>query len=480
MMRLRHKLVIHAFRGLDQAILITTFVLLVALVHGHGRVSYLRDLVSANPSYLKAAVAMLVVLCWARIFRYVVRYDANRFIATMASIRDVLRATALCTLVLCVVGLIFGVAVISAGVMLGFWGTASLLGIASRVAVRIMLTKLRSSGLNCRYVVFVGCGRRAAQLARGIEAQPELGYRLAGFIAENGETTIEGGQHKPDWKIVGRISEFKSFVEKGPVDEVMVCLPLRERFKDIFKIIQLCREVGVVVRVLPDQQDSQVFAASQVETFEGDWAVTFFREDLLWQLLIKRTMDLAISLTTLIVLSPLLAGVALAIKLTSPGAVLFKQQRVGMNKRTFTLIKFRSMYSDAEQRKASLAALNEQDGPVFKIKNDPRITPIGRLIRKTSIDELPQLLNVIRGEMSLVGPRPPLPEEVDQYDWIYRRRLSIKPGLTCLWQISGRSNLPFARWMQLDREYTENWSIWLDIKILLKTVPVVLSGNGAA
>ena len=127
-----------------------------------------------------------------------------------------------------------------------------------------------------------------------------------------------------------------------------------------------------------------------------------------------------------------------------------------------------------------LAALNEQEGPVFKIKNDPRVTPIGRWIRKTSVDELPQLINVLKGEMSLVGPRPPLPSEVDQYDWLYRRRLSIKPGLTCLWQISGRNNIPFAKWMEMDREYIENWSIWLDLEILFKTIPVVLLGKGAS
>jgi exopolysaccharide biosynthesis polyprenyl glycosylphosphotransferase len=480
MMRLRHKLLIHAFGVFDQLVLIATLAMVVALIQGHGRISYLRDICVAGESYVSAFGAMLLVLCWARIFRYIVCYDANRFIPTMASIRDILKATALCTLVLLLVALIFSVHILSAGVVLAFWVMSSLVGICSRVMVRVMLTKLRSSGLNCRYVVFVGTGKRACHLARGIEAQPELGYYLAGFIAENGETSLADAKAPAHWKILGRISEFKSFLEKGPVDEVMVCLPMREKLKEIYKIIQLCHDLGVVVRVLPDQQDSQMFAAGQVETFEGDWAVTFFREDLLWQLLFKRAMDMTVSATTLILLSPLLALVALLIKLTTPGPVFFKQHRVGMNKRTFTLIKFRSMYVDAEQRKADLAALNEVDGPVFKIKNDPRITPLGRIIRKTSIDELPQLLNVLRGEMSLVGPRPPLPSEVDQYDWIYRRRLSIKPGLTCLWQISGRSNLPFARWMELDREYTEKWSIWLDIKILFKTVPVVLSGNGAS
>jgi exopolysaccharide biosynthesis polyprenyl glycosylphosphotransferase len=191
-------------------------------------------------------------------------------------------------------------------------------------------------------------------------------------------------------------------------------------------------------------------------------------------------MDYSGSFIMLVLLSPLMLATALAIKLTSPGPVFFKQERMGMNKRRFKLLKFRSMVVDAEARKKDLMALNEQTGPVFKITNDPRVTRVGRFIRKTSIDELPQLINVLKGEMSLVGPRPPLPSEVDQYDWIYRRRLSIKPGITCLWQVSGRNNIPFERWMELDREYIDNWTIWLDIKILFMTIPVVLLRKGAS
>jgi exopolysaccharide biosynthesis polyprenyl glycosylphosphotransferase len=179
-------------------------------------------------------------------------------------------------------------------------------------------------------------------------------------------------------------------------------------------------------------------------------------------------------------LSPLLIVVAVVIKLTSPGPVLFAQERVGMNKRLFKLYKFRSMYVDAEKRRRELEHLNEMDGPVFKIKNDPRVTPIGRFIRKTSIDELPQLVNVLRGQMSLVGPRPPLLAEVDRYDWLYRRRLSIKPGITCLWQISGRNEITFKQWMEMDKQYIDNWTLWLDIKILAKTIPAVLFSKGAS
>jgi exopolysaccharide biosynthesis polyprenyl glycosylphosphotransferase len=181
----------------------------------------------------------------------------------------------------------------------------------------------------------------------------------------------------------------------------------------------------------------------------------------------------------LLVLSPALLAVALAIKLDSPGPVIFRQRRIGVNGREFQMLKFRSMHRDAEARLASLRALNEASGPVFKIRKDPRITRVGRLIRRTSIDELPQFWNVLRGEMSIVGPRPPLPWEADQYQRRHVRRLSVKPGITCTWQVSGRSAIGFDRWMELDLAYIDSWSLWQDVKILARTIPAVLTGRGA-
>jgi exopolysaccharide biosynthesis polyprenyl glycosylphosphotransferase len=194
----------------------------------------------------------------------------------------------------------------------------------------------------------------------------------------------------------------------------------------------------------------------------------------------KRLIDAVLSVVILTALAPLMVLVSLMIKLTSPGPVFFAQKRVGMNQRLFVLYKFRSMVAGAEQMMESVAHLNDRDGPAFKIIDDPRITRIGRFLRRTSLDELPQLLNVIRGEMSLVGPRPPLPEEVRRYAWLFRKRLSVKPGVTCIWQISGRNNVSFDRWMEMDHEYIENWSLWLDLKILFLTVPVVLLSKGAS
>jgi exopolysaccharide biosynthesis polyprenyl glycosylphosphotransferase len=198
------------------------------------------------------------------------------------------------------------------------------------------------------------------------------------------------------------------------------------------------------------------------------------------QLAIKRLFDVAASSAALAALAPLMLSVAVVIKLSSRGPVLFKQQRVGRHGRPFHMLKFRSMVVNAEELKAKLMALNEQAGPVFKMKRDPRITPIGRFIRKFSIDELPQLINVLRGEMSLVGPRPPVPSEVARYEAWQRRRLSVRPGLTCVWQVSGRNEISFEEWMYLDMQYIDHWSLAQDFELILRTVPVVLTGRGAS
>ena len=194
---------------------------------------------------------------------------------------------------------------------------------------------------------------------------------------------------------------------------------------------------------------------------------------------IKRWIDIIGTLTILTVSIPIILVTIILIKVTSPGPLLFKQKRVGRGGQIFTLYKFRSMVADAEEKLGMLQHKNEIPGPVFKIKKDPRVTPVGKFIRKWSIDELPQLLNVLKGEMSLVGPRPPIPGEVMQYKPQYLKRLAVKPGLTCIWQVSGRSHIPFEQWMELDAEYVDNWSIGLDIKLLLQTIPAVILGDGA-
>jgi exopolysaccharide biosynthesis polyprenyl glycosylphosphotransferase len=253
-------------------------------------------------------------------------------------------------------------------------------------------------------------------------------------------------------------------------------------FGQVEKAIQACEREGVEAWLVADFFKTHISKAT-IDDFYGR-PVLVFRSapEASWQGVFKQALDITVSFVLLLFLIPfILIPVAIAIRLTSPGPVLFRQKRCGLNGRPFMMLKFRSMVTDAEQRKQELAALNEMGGPVFKITNDPRITPIGRWLRKFSIDELPQLINVLRGEMSLVGPRPLPVDEVRRFDDpAHRRRLSVKPGLTCLWQISGRNNVKdFKDWVRLDLEYIDNWSLWLDLKILWRTIPVVLMGSGA-
>jgi exopolysaccharide biosynthesis polyprenyl glycosylphosphotransferase len=252
-------------------------------------------------------------------------------------------------------------------------------------------------------------------------------------------------------------------------------------FEQVEKVIELCELEGVEVWLLADFFKTRVSQTS-VDDFLGRPTVVFrSAPEASWQGVAKQTLDFVGALVLLLLASPVFLLAALAVKLTSSGPVLFRQQRSGLNGRPFTMLKFRTMVTDAEQLKAELASFNEMDGPVFKVTNDPRVTPVGRFLRKWSVDELPQLWNVLRFEMSLVGPRPLPVDEVRRInDPAHRRRLSVKPGLTCLWQISGRNEVSsFKEWVRLDLEYIDNWSLWLDLKILLKTIPVVITGAGA-
>jgi exopolysaccharide biosynthesis polyprenyl glycosylphosphotransferase len=357
-----------------------------------------------------------------------------------------------------------------------FWAAATALCVGGRIAVRWVLGAARLSGHNSRRVLLLGQIEQARSVAARITANRVLGYRVVGLVATEPRT---GDGSSGDPPTVGHFDDLKAILERHPVDEMILCLRVDEPAGAVGAAIHLADDLGIVVRLFPDEALSRLVAKVRVERFENAHVVTLFRENMLLQLLLKRVLDVVVSALLLVLLSPILLAAAAGIKLTSPGSVLFAQERVGMNRRRFRMFKFRSMYVDAERRRDEVAHLNEMDGPAFKIRNDPRVTPLGRWLRATSVDELPQLFNVLCGQMSLVGPRPPLMDEVDHYEWLYRKRLSIKPGVTCFWQISGRNDVSFRRWMELDRTYVDNWSLWLDLKILVKTVPAVLFRKGA-
>ena len=276
--------------------------------------------------------------------------------------------------------------------------------------------------------------------------------------------------------MTGGLEDLKVIIENHVVDEVVITLPMKSFYSEIEQIITVCEQVGVEVKI-PTDLFSLRLAKSSISNYHDIQVLEFYTSPKMTpQLIIKRGIDVLVSAILLLVLSPILLLIAFLINMTSKGPVLFSQQRIGYNGRNFNCLKFRSMVENAEALKKDLASLNEQEGPVFKMKNDPRVTKVGQFLRKTSMDELPQLFNVLKGEMSLVGLRPPVPGEVSEYELESRRRLSMKPGITCLWQVNGRNSIPFEKWMELDRNYIDNWTLWLDMKILFQTIPAILKG----
>lgn len=339
-------------------------------------------------------------------------------------------------------------------------------------AIRLAVRALRWAPRPLRYYALVGSGPQAAEILLETSGHPEWGLRLAGCIEEDGIPP------DPDFVVLGKLSEIGKVLEQHVLDEVVFAVP-RERLAAMEPAILACEEEGVSVRVSLDALRIGP-AAMTVADLGGLPMLTFSRtptDEL--HLALKRAFDVVVSATALVVLAPLLLGVAAAIRLDSPGPVFFRQRRVGLHGRLFDILKFRSMHRDAEARQAALRARNEMSGPVFKMTDDPRVTRVGRFIRRTSIDELPQFWNVLVGQMSVVGPRPPIPSEVAQYRRWHRRRLSVRPGITCIWQISGRNEIDFDRWMELDLEYIDHWSLANDLRIFLKTIPAVLGARGA-
>jgi exopolysaccharide biosynthesis polyprenyl glycosylphosphotransferase len=280
--------------------------------------------------------------------------------------------------------------------------------------------------------------------------------------------------------VLGTVAELERVLKEKAVDEVYVATTGHAHSSGIQAAIGTCEKFGVPF-ALPISS-FRMSRAKPVSAQGGSDGYVHYSSvpHKPLQMAVKRLIDIVASAVALLVLSPLLVTVAILIKLTSRGPVLFRQQRTGLYGRAFSMLKFRSMVVDAEKLKELLMAKNEQTGPVFKMKNDPRITAIGRFIRKYSIDELPQLVNVLRGDMSIVGPRPPLPTEVLRYEAWQRRRLSVRPGLTCVWQVSGRNQISFEQWMLLDMQYIDHWSLVQDMQLILKTAPVVLTGRGAS
>jgi exopolysaccharide biosynthesis polyprenyl glycosylphosphotransferase len=419
----------------------------------------------------------LIVVCHL-FFRLQGIYRSKRLAKPVDVSIDIIKAVSMSTLAVSMAAVVFEIEMVTWAFLAVFWASNTLILILSRFVLRQTLSYARGKGRNLRDVVIVGTNPRAVHYAQTIANKPELGYRVLGFVDESW-SGIGVLQHT-GYPLIATFPSFGQFLRETVVDEVVVGLPLKSNYQRAYEIVEACEQQGIIVRLLGGIFDLKV-AHAKAERFEDETVLSLYAGSMEgWPVIVKRVLDIILSSVLLLLLLPLFVITAVLIKMTSPGPICFIQERVGMNKRRFRLFKFRTMVPDAEQKIELLAKFNEVSGPVFKIKNDPRITPLGRFLRKTSIDELLQLINVLKGDMSLVGPRPlPLRDyQGFNADW-HRRRFSVRPGITCLWQVNGRSSIPFEKWMELDIEYIDHWSLWLDLKILVKTIPAVLKGSGA-
>jgi len=456
---------------------LTALSLPVAYVLRHGVLApFLPSLFPVAPAFDRYAVLLLLILpIWAPMLYAAGFTRSHRTLPLFEEIWTVAKiafgGTALLTLFVYGLRLEF----VSRWLLAVFAIVNFLLLSGERVALRLLSRWVRARGYNFRTVLLVGTGPKASQLADFIEAHPHWGFRVLGYLDDH-----NGGEiHRSNqWDCLGQIGDLETVLRQEVIDEVIFVIE-KGKLGDYEHALLVAERHGVRAHVSLDIFP-HVLARPVLEELDGVPLLTFTTTPSNpAQLVAKRALDLGLSLVLFLLTLPIQALAALAIKLTSPGPSFFRQVRCGLNGRHFTLVKFRTMEAGAEERRSEIAHLNEMSGPVFKAARDPRRTLVGRLLRRLSIDELPQLWNVIVGDMSLVGPRPPLPEEVFRYEPWQRRRLSMKPGLTCLWQVSGRSELDFDRWMALDLKYIDTWSPLLDLKILLKTVPAVLSGRGA-
>ena len=439
---------------------------------------YAIDFLSTRVKVANALLGAAMLLVWYIVFNLQGIYRSHRLSRFAEEVKEIGRAVFLASLMLLMVA------------QIGQWRTVTLwvaacvgmigfvLIVTMRILLRLNLRRLRLHGHNIKTLLIVGGGPRARWFANEVRERSDLGYRMVGYVDD--ETNFNGHGIKGVPRL-GDVEDLPRLIANNVIDEVFVALPIKSQYSQIEKAINLLEEQGIMVHLFTDHFPRRL-ARSHPSEFEGELLLSLHSAPpVTWRTEIKRMLDITVAACLLVLLSPLLAIVALAIKLDSMGPVFFVQKRVGFNKRRFRMIKFRTMCVDAEARMAELEHLNEKTGPIFKITNDPRTTRVGKWLRKASIDELPQLINVLLGDMSIVGPRPLSVRDAMRMEVAWqKRRFSVKPGLTCLWQVSGRSNLSFEQWMELDLEYIDRWSLGLDGLILLRTIPAILSARGAS
>jgi exopolysaccharide biosynthesis polyprenyl glycosylphosphotransferase len=333
---------------------------------------------------------------------------------------------------------------------------------------------MRRKGHNIRNIIIIADSSSTPFINYFVHAK-DWGYHLVAILTQDNDFQCKFNEIR----IIRNELNFKDLIFKYPIDDIFFCLPIDDKTYDLEKLIRESDEIGISLHIMQKSFLEDIISNSGRYNGLKDVFITHKNTSHNYiGLKLKDLMDIVFSIFTLIFISPVLGLIAILIKLEDGGPVLFKQERIGLNGRRFFCFKFRSMIVDAEKMITELEHKNEADGPVFKIEKDPRITKIGRILRKTSLDELPQFYNVIKGDMSIVGPRPPLLSEVIQYKRTQLRRLSMKPGITCSWQVWGRHQVTFNEWMKMDLDYIDNWSLWVDFKIMIATVGVIVKAKG--
>ena len=463
----------------DLALVLSAMGLTIVLRYSPANnVDFAVDYLSERIKVSNALLGIGLLITWHLAFAVQGLYLSHRFTTEPRELKEIARGVLISSLALLVAA------------QAGKWptinlGTVALFGIISfslialmRLLLRWNLRRLRRRGLNTKSLLLVGGGLRGRRFGERLQARHDLGYKLIGYV-DNDRSFSDQRIAGAIW--LGTLEDLPLILANEVIDEAAIALPIKSQYSEIEAAVGLLEEQGITTHLLSDLFP-QKLARSQTGELNGVPIVSLHSvPPFSWRTEAKRLIDVVGGTVLLTALSPLFVIAAIAIKLESPGPVFFVQGRFGLNKRRFRMIKFRTMRADAEERMEEIEHLNEKSGPIFKIRNDPRITRVGRWLRKTSIDELPQLINVLLGDMSIVGPRPLSVRDALRMELAWqKRRFSVKPGLTCLWQVSGRSNLSFEQWMELDLEYIDHWSLKLDASILLRTIPAIVTARGAS
>lgn len=478
MQDVRRRLLLDAFRAADLCVMGAAFGLALLVSADEESPTNPAEFLAVRIKLANALLFMGFAVVWHLVFQVRGLYRSRRIGLLVSEWWDIAKAVALGTLSLAGLALVLRLAAVDRHFLAVFF-VAGLVGtVLMRSALRVVLGEVRRKGRNLRNLVIVGCGPRGARLGAEIWKRPELGYLLLGYIDDM--PPPRSPLHGQPEKLLGGLKDAASLLANIEVDEVMICLPLRSQYETIARIIGVATEMGLIVR-MPADFFGLKLAHAEIEHLDKIPIVTLVEPAPSSPgLVAKRALDVVSAAVALVLLIPLFLIIATAIKLESRGPVFFSQDRVGLGRRKFRMWKFRSMVRDAEARLPALEKLNEVHGAAFKIRKDPRVTRVGRVLRKLSLDELPQLFSVLIGKMSLVGPRPLPVRDVERIPNGWQlRRFAMKPGITCLWQVNGRHEIDFDHWMELDLQYIDNWSIALDLEIMAKTFPAVLRGTGA-